>query len=108
MNAVVSPPSPLPELVRVACALCGSGKSRFERAVAGYALEHCTECGFVFVNPQPTDDGFAKLYTGKRDTAWLIQLYSRIASPSIVAQYQEKLDRLEQALPGRGRLLDFA
>jgi 2-polyprenyl-3-methyl-5-hydroxy-6-metoxy-1,4-benzoquinol methylase len=100
--------SPIPDLVRVSCAFCGSADSAFERNVAGYALERCRKCGLVFVNPQPTNEGIAKLYTHKKDTAWLIQLYARIACPSILAQYEEKLDRLERTLPGRGRILDFA
>src|ERR1044071_1858537 len=108
MNTAVESPVPpaaktLPDLVRVPCALCGSTDSKFERTVAGYALERCRSCGFVFVNPQPTTASIAKLYTQKKDTDWLIQLYSRIACPAVLQQYEEKLDWIERVLPGRGR-----
>lgn len=95
------------DLVRVRCPICSSLESRFERSLNGFTLEKCQCCGLVFTNPQYTPEALSLIYT-RRDTARLEDLYARIASPSILSEYQETLDFLERRLPGRGRLLDFA
>jgi SAM-dependent methyltransferase len=92
----------------VVCPLCDGGVSRPEREVAGFALERCAACGFVFMNPQYTAEEIAALYTD-RDSDALTTVYSRIAaSPAVKRDYAGKLDLLESLVPGRGRLLDFA
>jgi hypothetical protein len=69
------------EQVRVSCPLCHGRNSNSERFVNGYALERCRRCGFVFVNPRPSEDALNSLYTD-RQAETLIRLYSTIASPS--------------------------
>jgi SAM-dependent methyltransferase len=59
------------------------------------------------MNPQYTSESLANLYRDK-DSAEMIPLYSQIASPSVVQGYQRTLDLLEQHVPEKGRLLDFA
>src|SRR2546430_370980 len=94
------------QLIEVACALCGRTDSRFERTVDGFVLERCRRCGLVFANPQYSIECLEQLYSGK-NVAKMIELYSRIASPTVLEDYRRTLDLLELWLPGRGRLLDF-
>ncbi len=93
--------------VRVPCPLCGGSASRAERALNGFHLERCTGCGFVFCNPQMTDEALNQLYAGK-DIEKTVQLYSNIASPSVIEEYDRTLSWLETLVPAKGRLLDFA
>jgi 2-polyprenyl-3-methyl-5-hydroxy-6-metoxy-1,4-benzoquinol methylase len=98
----------VPRLTRVECSLCGAGNSRHENTVAGFALERCRTCGFVFMNPRYCNEALEGLYTQKKDVAALIEHYDKIASPATIAQYNLRLDFIERHMPGRGRLLDFA
>jgi 2-polyprenyl-3-methyl-5-hydroxy-6-metoxy-1,4-benzoquinol methylase len=61
----------------------------------------------VFQNPQCTDEALEQIYDD-RDADELIRLYERIATESFLAEYNKKLAELETAVPGKGRLLDFA
>jgi SAM-dependent methyltransferase len=94
--------------MRVACPLCDCPESRYERTVAGFALERCGTCGHVFMSPQFAPDEIEELYKD-RDANDLTAIYSRMAaSDSVLREYHGKLDELERFLPRRGRLLDFA
>jgi 2-polyprenyl-3-methyl-5-hydroxy-6-metoxy-1,4-benzoquinol methylase len=97
---------PTTDLIRVPCPLCGDAATRPERTVAGFALERCGGCGFVFVNPQPTNEALGQIY-GKRDTDELVRLYSRIQNADVEWQQDRILDLLDRYRPKRGRLLDF-
>lgn len=94
-------------LPRTACPLCGGDKLRPERVIDGYSLERCSRCSFVFVNPRPSPQQLAAIYT-ERDDEELTALYARIATPAVLDDYRRKLEWIEQQVPGRGRLLDFA
>jgi len=94
-------------LVKTPCPLCGSTKSAYERDIAGYALEKCKSCGMVYMNPRCTPEHLSKIYT-VRDEDALIELYSKIASPSVLTEYDRKLDKFEKLLPEKGRILDYA
>ena len=59
------------------------------------------------MNPRCTAEHLDEIYT-VRDEQELIDLYARIASPGIIAVYDEKLEHIERRIPGKGRLLDFA
>jgi SAM-dependent methyltransferase len=59
------------------------------------------------VNPRNPDEEIAELYTNK-NVDRLIRLYEHIASPPLIAEYNNRLARLEKMLPARGRLLDLA
>jgi SAM-dependent methyltransferase len=94
------------DLIRIDCPICRHGESRPERTVAGYGLERCRDCGFVFVNPQPSEEELTRIYA-VRDVEELIRLYSRIQNADVERQQDRILDLLERYLPNRGRLLDF-
>jgi SAM-dependent methyltransferase len=93
-------------LIEVPCPLCDACDTADERVVDGHRLGRCRRCGFVFANPQLPADDLEKIYDNVH-TDHLIALYSRIASPSVLERYRDKLDLLEGYLPGKGRLLDF-
>lgn len=92
-------------LVQAPCPLCGGDDHVAERELNGFFLVRCRRCSFVFVNPRYSDEALAALYTNQ-DSEKSIQLYSKIASPSILETYNRTLDRLEKLMPARGRLLD--
>ncbi len=94
-------------LVRSRCPLCRGGRSRLETKIAGYQMDKCPDCNFVFMNPRCTVEHLEAIYT-VRDEKELIDLYARIATPKVIIEYQEKLAKIEQIVPGKGRLLDFA
>lgn len=91
---------------RVRCAICRSDESRPERVIAGYRLERCRKCGFVFVNPQPSAADLSEIYS-VRDAEELIRLYSRIQNADVERQQDRIFGLVEKYLPNRGRLLDF-
>lgn len=97
---------PLTGLQTVSCPLCEAQEAGAERTLDGYALQKCKKCGFVYVNPQPTDAQLAQIY-GAADEAELIAHYERNHTPARVAGYHAALDRIERLLPGKGRLLDY-
>jgi len=94
-------------LVRSPCPLCNCATSKPENVIAGYALEKCDGCGLIYMNPRCTADHLADIYT-VRDEDALIELYSRIASPSVIEEYHQKLEKIERLVPDKGRFLDFA
>jgi SAM-dependent methyltransferase len=71
-----------------------------------YPTDRCRECGFIYVNPRPPEESIDELYRD-RDADGVIAFYERMATPSVLASYQRKLEYLEKRLPGQGRLLDF-
>jgi SAM-dependent methyltransferase len=46
------------------CAVCGSAKDDLFMEVRGYRVARCRDCGFLFVNPRPTEAALAVLYSG--------------------------------------------
>jgi SAM-dependent methyltransferase len=74
--------------------------------VNGFALERCRRCGMVFVNPQYPNDPLLGQYD-HADVRAQIDVWARITTPTMLADYDRMLRELEAALPGRGRLLDF-
>lgn len=94
-------------LVRSRCPLCGSDRSRLETRISGYQMDKCSDCSLVFMNPRCTVEHLAAIYT-VRDEQELIELYARIATPKVIGEYHEKLEKIEQIVPRKGRLLDFA
>jgi SAM-dependent methyltransferase len=100
------PDSRTRELIRVSCPICDSASSRFERTVAGFSLERCQRCGFVYANPQYTPAALTDIYAHIA-TAGTIELYSCTASPTLIRGYHKKLEMIEKRQP-KGRLLDFA
>lgn len=97
----------LDKLVRMPCPICDCTDSRPERMLDGYALERCSACSMVYMNPRYSEEELGEIYT-HRETDDLVELYARIATPSVLGEYDTTLDALERLLPGKGRLLDFA
>ena len=94
-------------LVRMPCPLCRCEQSAAETTIAGYELEKCNGCGFVYMNPRCTPQHLDQIYTVRNEEE-LVDLYAKIASPSVLEEYSDKLDLLEKLVPTKGRLLDFA
>ncbi len=46
----------------VPCPACASIRFRARHRVAGFAIVDCCECGFTFVNPQPSEADLSKFY----------------------------------------------
>jgi SAM-dependent methyltransferase len=88
------------------CPLCSHPEHRFEREVDGHPLVRCRDCAMVFANPQPKPAEMDEVYR-VRDEDALIDLYSRIATPTVLAGYDRRLERLRAMNGGTGRLLDF-
>jgi SAM-dependent methyltransferase len=95
------------ELIHVACPLCGNRDGEFERELAGFTLQRCSSCRFVYTNPRPTDDELTRHYSGA-DGEQLIAHYSRVVTPSVLGQYRKTLEQIERVVPEKGRLLDLA
>ncbi len=94
-------------LVGVPCPMCFSKNLSHERKVDGYDLEKCEDCSLVFMNPRCTPDQLEDIYS-VRDEEALIELYEKIATPDVLAVYERKLDKIEEHMPQRGRILDYA
>lgn len=94
-------------LVRSRCPLCDGSHSDPETKIAGYQIDKCSDCGFVFMNPRCTVEQLEAIYT-VRDEKELIDLYARIATPKVISEYHETLAKIEGSVPGKGKLLDFA
>lgn len=96
------------DLITVACPICGSDIHSHERTVSGFAFVRCRQCSLVYVNPQPKADALDRIYREKSDPQQVIDVYARLATPKVLAEYGRKLSDLEQMLGRTGRLLDFA
>lgn len=93
-------------LVRAPCPLCGGEHTRPERVVAGYALERCRGCGFVFTNPRYPPEAVLEQYGQEGSGEEMMALWGRIHTPTMLADYERILAEIEAELPGKGRLLD--
>lgn len=91
---------------RVPCPSCGHHQARFERRVAGFALERCAACALVYVNPQPLPDDLAAHYRAKA-AATEAEFYQYTVSPAQIAEYDRIVQDLVRLQPARGRLLDL-
>lgn len=94
-------------LVKMPCPMCSSENLSYERKVDGYDLDKCQDCSLVFMNPRCTPDQLEDIYS-VRDEEALIELYEKIATPDVIAVYERKLDKIEEYMPQRGRILDYA
>lgn len=93
-------------LQRIPCPNCDSLRSAFERTVEGYALERCSHCGLVFVNPQPVPGDLTDLYRGKAAESQ-VDFYSRTVSPAQIFEYDRILRDVRVLMPDASRLLDL-
>lgn len=95
-------------MVTIDCPLCGGKQHLFERTIEGFTLKKCSGCSLVFVNPQYSFKSLMQVYQDKKDSKKLIELYARIATPTVLAEYDRKLEQLEKFLGRKGKILDFA
>jgi 2-polyprenyl-3-methyl-5-hydroxy-6-metoxy-1,4-benzoquinol methylase len=58
----VEPPSTKRPAVK-ACHICGSVRFYYLLSTSDYRMVRCDDCGLLFLNPQPSDEELAKIYT---------------------------------------------
>jgi len=58
----VEPPSTKRPAVK-ACHVCGSVRFYYLLSTADYRMVRCDDCGLLFLNPQPSDEELARIYT---------------------------------------------
>jgi len=44
------------------CRICDSFNIKYSFSKNGYSIFYCTDCGFLFINPQPSDEVLAEIY----------------------------------------------
>lgn len=96
------------KFVTVACPLCGGQEHRHERTIRGFSLVRCRDCDLVFVNPQLDAAEVARIYEDKKDPNEVIEIYTRLATPGVIGEYDRKLEQIETLRGSKGRILDFA
>ena len=57
--------TPLPDQRYVPCPVCLDARSETSFEVRGYRIARCGGCGFLFVNPRPTEAGLLALYAAR-------------------------------------------
>ena len=45
------------------CHICGGARIYYLFSISGYRVVQCEDCGFMFVNPQPSPEELAKIYS---------------------------------------------
>lgn len=62
-------------LARISCLVCGSDADRELLVVNGFRIARCYQCGFVFVNPRPTREALAELYSSREGNIYFDERY---------------------------------
>jgi SAM-dependent methyltransferase len=65
----------VPNTVKIACALCESTSHLFVGSHNGFQIVRCAGCGFVFVNPRPTEESLAGLYSSLEQNPYASDAY---------------------------------
>jgi SAM-dependent methyltransferase len=86
---------PLLDMTTVPCPVCDGRSDETVMPVHGYRMARCAACGFLFVNPRPTETALAAFYSGENP------YHSEGYEP--VAGEQRVLQTLVRALRGRVR-----
>ena len=50
------------ELFTTSCRICDNNRIHYAFISNGYPVSHCQECGFMFLNPQPSDEVLSQIY----------------------------------------------
>ncbi len=91
------------KLVERACPLCGGGESRLFLEEAGYRYVRCLSCGFMYLNPRPSDEDLYEHYQDYLPaSAEEIEAWRRSMTPLFLRSARH-IGRLVRA---PGRLLD--
>ncbi len=87
----------------VNCNLCGSDKFNLLATELSFDIRECTNCGLVYVNPQPTREELPKFYAGMYTTDAEEEVRAR--SLGAVERHLRKV--LIRRRPNGGRLLEI-
>ena len=66
---------PISELVRIRCILCNSNSDKAVASHNGYRVARCDDCGFIFVNPRPTEESLAHIYSDPEQNPFASEAY---------------------------------
>lgn len=93
-----------PGLERVACDLCGEGRTRPFARRQGMQVVRCLGCGLVYVSPRLDAEALHRHYNSGESSRIEYYLDVEVADRR---SFTEVLDRAEQVVPGKGDLLDI-
>ena len=88
-------------LIEVACNFCGHAKGRCLAVENGLAIMECSDCGLVYVNPQPTDQELNAFYQ-----QYLVQEVSDDWAAATTPLFMTDMHRIKK-YKSPGRLLDI-
>lgn len=111
-------PMPLPTATE-SCLLCEGTRLRYLFPVNGHPLCECEDCGFVFLNPQPSDEALAQIYNagyflgdqGGDDhecTAVMKRQTAQLYLDQVIRYYGKPQGRLLEIGCGKGDFLALA
>lgn len=98
------------------CLVCKSARVYYLFSTSGYRVVRCNDCGFVFLNPQPTDAELARIYgadyfcggesgEGQRAAAELKRATARLYLRQIERYHGVQPSRLLEVGCGKGEFL---
>jgi SAM-dependent methyltransferase len=103
------------DTVWIRCLLCGSGSDETFMFVNGFRIARCANCGFIFVNPRPTEESLLKIYSNQQTNPFHKEDYEAFEYELPVLT--KIVDKIQQCIPtgqllevgcGRGDLLRVA
>jgi SAM-dependent methyltransferase len=103
------------ETVTVPCLVCGSASHTPLLWFRGFRIARCLGCGFVFVNPRPTQASLLQLYTNPDENPFFAETYEELQYEAAVLlkvvqtiQTHVRGGELLEVGCGRGDLLRIA
>ena len=97
------PAAEMPELVEIACNLCGAQDARLICMDQGYRICRCARCSLIYVTPQPVLSGATDV-SFHADSEVASDAAFRQEKSAVYAQGVAELNRLQ---PQRGAVLDI-
>jgi SAM-dependent methyltransferase len=90
------------------CLLCGSASDSTYLSFRGFRIARCLNCGFIFVNPRPTEEDLVRLYANQQTNPFLQEHFEAFEYESpvlvkIVRKIQKYLSGGELLEVGCGR-----
>jgi len=86
-----------------ACPVCHSPRLHYAFSIAQYRLMRCSECAFLLLNPQPSDDELRSVYAREAEHPAPEQAAESVALQTAVAEYY--LGQCADGSPARGKKL---
>jgi glycosyltransferase involved in cell wall biosynthesis/2-polyprenyl-3-methyl-5-hydroxy-6-metoxy-1,4-benzoquinol methylase len=91
-----------------ACLVCGGPRVYYLFSVTGHRVVQCSDCGLVFLNPQPSDEELSRIYDENYFLGSNSDLGRQAASELKRATAKLYLSKIRQYRgPGGGRLLEI-